>query len=390
MFSLPVLVYHHVNNIGEDITPNQFESQMAFLKEKKYKTIFIKDWIENKVIPNGNNIAITFDDGYVDNWIYAFPILKKYGLKATIFHTTARSMKNLEKRKNLDDVWNGNITEDNLFLLKNDWDTNKECVLNYEGSDQYLLWSEMRSMESTGLIDIQSHSHFHRDFFVSSDIVDFNRNVYFGVGWATDGDTRYGIPIYHRKSAMMARRYFDDVGLRNYIAEIVGGPEYFKGKAKHQYMKEIMPYVDSYSSKNYLKGSFEDKENQKKRIYDELVESRNMIEEKLDKKCSVICWPWGEYSILSLKIAKESGFKGAVTFSPGINIYGTYKAKWHIKRFPPEKDFNKFVRVITKLSNIIFVKHYALNLNAQKIIKKIFGKYKNKELLKSLNRRYKK
>ena len=33
-------------------------------------------------------IGLTFDDGYLDNWVFAFPLLKKYGMKATVFMAT--------------------------------------------------------------------------------------------------------------------------------------------------------------------------------------------------------------------------------------------------------------------------------------------------------------
>ena len=84
MKSLPVIVYHHVNNLGEDITEEQFEAQMRYFAEVGYRTVFLKEWIRHKIIPDGKMVAITFDDGYLDNWIYAYPILKKYGLKVDI------------------------------------------------------------------------------------------------------------------------------------------------------------------------------------------------------------------------------------------------------------------------------------------------------------------
>lgn len=86
--SFPILYYHAVNDKIEGIeelfvSPAEFEKQMAFLKKNNYTVITfdrIKDIqsIENPVI-------ITFDDGYEDNYTYAYPVLKKYGFQATIF-----------------------------------------------------------------------------------------------------------------------------------------------------------------------------------------------------------------------------------------------------------------------------------------------------------------
>ncbi len=88
---VPILYYHAVNdNINgmEElfVSPSEFDKQMELLKNNNYTVITFDDLdnlsgIEKPVI-------ITFDDGYEDNYTYAYPILKKYGFKATIFIVT--------------------------------------------------------------------------------------------------------------------------------------------------------------------------------------------------------------------------------------------------------------------------------------------------------------
>ena len=41
-------------------------------------------WLKGKNIPE-KSIVLTFDDGYADIWIYAYPLLKKYGMCGTVF-----------------------------------------------------------------------------------------------------------------------------------------------------------------------------------------------------------------------------------------------------------------------------------------------------------------
>jgi len=72
------------------VTPAMFEQQVAHLRHEctilslRQVTGFIK---ETKRFPV-NSVVITFDDGYLDNYTYAFPILEKYNVPATIFLTT--------------------------------------------------------------------------------------------------------------------------------------------------------------------------------------------------------------------------------------------------------------------------------------------------------------
>lgn len=91
---IPVLNYHCINNkiFGVKdmfVSVKNFEKQMKFLKSKGYNTITFEELgrVDNKKLKRP--IMITFDDGYKDNYTNAYPILKKYKLRATIFLITS-------------------------------------------------------------------------------------------------------------------------------------------------------------------------------------------------------------------------------------------------------------------------------------------------------------
>lgn len=121
-----VLNYHQIGNnfTPLSVPPQQFDEQMAYLKDNGYITITPEELYEgiegNLVLPE-RPVLITFDDGYVDNYINALPILKKYGMHATIFVVPG-------------------FTDNNA---------------------NYLTWDQLREMEKNG-INVQSHTLNHR------------------------------------------------------------------------------------------------------------------------------------------------------------------------------------------------------------------------------------
>ncbi|WP_319202529.1 polysaccharide deacetylase family protein [uncultured Ilyobacter sp.] len=95
-YEMPILMYHRVIKDesekgihGTYVTVDQFDEHMNILKDRGYETVVFEDLLKNKFKQrfdkNKKQIMITFDDGYEDNYNYAFPILKKYGFKAVVY-----------------------------------------------------------------------------------------------------------------------------------------------------------------------------------------------------------------------------------------------------------------------------------------------------------------
>ena len=85
-----ILNYHKIDDtfIALAVRPEDFDAQMKYLSEHGYHTITPDELYDslagNAELPE-NPVLITFDDGYEDNYKNAYPILKKYDFKATIF-----------------------------------------------------------------------------------------------------------------------------------------------------------------------------------------------------------------------------------------------------------------------------------------------------------------
>ena len=91
---IPVLCYHSVNPVSTSeaiITPSLLKEHLSYINNCGYTTLsldqFYNHILHNSPVPE-KSILITFDDGYMDNYYYAFPILKEFHMNATIFCIT--------------------------------------------------------------------------------------------------------------------------------------------------------------------------------------------------------------------------------------------------------------------------------------------------------------
>ena len=91
-----ILMYHAIGQsdapAGPFVMPaDRFAKQMSWLKRMGRQPITLAQFLEcqrEKRLPPARSVVITFDDGYADNYTYAFPILRQYGIPATIFLVT--------------------------------------------------------------------------------------------------------------------------------------------------------------------------------------------------------------------------------------------------------------------------------------------------------------
>ena len=126
-YSVPVLMYHSIDFNADksqlSVTPESFDKQMKFLKQRGFNIMTFAEYslmLEEGSRPRSRSVVITFDDGFENNYMNAYPVLKKYNIPAIIFVVT-------------------------------DW----------VGEKDMMSWTQIKELSQDSLIEIGSHTLNH-------------------------------------------------------------------------------------------------------------------------------------------------------------------------------------------------------------------------------------
>lgn len=129
---VPILMYHHIRInprpydplwAALNVRPEQLDSQLQYLSSHNFHTIFMDDLYNalmgKKILPD-NPIILSFDDGYSTFYDNAFPLLKKYKMKAIEF-----------------------------------------VITDVAGASAYLSWNQILQIDKSGLVEWGAHTRHH-------------------------------------------------------------------------------------------------------------------------------------------------------------------------------------------------------------------------------------
>nr|WP_319488520.1 polysaccharide deacetylase family protein [uncultured Caproiciproducens sp.] len=134
---LPILMYHSMLKDKAYqgvyvISPEIFEKDLQYLQKKGYTAIVMQDLLNyvNKKVPLPSKpVMITFDDGYYNNYLYAYPLIKKYNMKMVLSPI-------------------GYCTE--LF---------SQSVSPDHANYSHCTWDEVNEMIASGRVEVQNHTY---------------------------------------------------------------------------------------------------------------------------------------------------------------------------------------------------------------------------------------
>ena len=153
--ALPILMYHHVSPQPGLVTisPENFAAQMAWLAGNGYHCASGADleaFLAGRPLP-ARSVMLTFDDGYLDNYVHAYPILRRNGLHALVFAVTD---------------WLGDGTaravadESGVPPLLNHREC-YDCIKAGRLDEAVMRWSEILRTQAENVFEFHSHTASH-------------------------------------------------------------------------------------------------------------------------------------------------------------------------------------------------------------------------------------
>jgi len=315
---VPVLMYH---SIGIGSHPwvwsymserlDSFEELLRMLVEHKYRTIGLDElyaFMSGDEPLAQRSVVLTFDDGYLDNWVYIAPLLRKYGLKGVVYVSPEFVQESAEPRPTLEDVREGRLPESELETVG------------------FMNWAELRELDREGVLDVQSHAMTHTWYPASGEIVDFHRHMnchrYPWLSWNARPDRKpyylsedqqgfvpRGTPIFSHQKSMVVRRFFPDESLVKRITAYVRDELEASGEPLSTWQESVQKKFSADLDDGKVPGRFETTEQKDERILAELRDARAIIESRLDKTVSYLAWPGGGVDEGAIKHARTAGYK---------------------------------------------------------------------------------
>ncbi len=315
---VPVLTFHSVGMSKDNWIWNHlseraeiFERTLQRLRKGGYRTVTLSqlyDHMSGIQLCPPKSIVLVFDDGYLDNWVTVYPLLKKYGMCGAVYVNPEFVEPSEEIRPTIDDLEKGSRTG---------------AEMRQSG---FMSWAELKVANDAGVLDVQSHSLTHTWYFTGPKIVDYycteHAERYPWMQWNARPDrkpfylvedqTGYvptGAPVFEHEKSLIARKFFPDEDI---VQTIISRHNQHSGQRCIDHARNFSTYANLVSSilgTQPIPGYLESVTERKVRVRQELISSKSIIEEKLDKTVDYICWPGGGVDEGVKKMARQVGYR---------------------------------------------------------------------------------
>ena len=211
----------------------------------------------------------------------------------------------------------------------------------------------MKIMEESGMVDIQSHSMSHTWFYTSPKLIDFFSPIniqkqktwdkqYPWVSWNEKPEKKpfthnsnafnseqLGLPILEHGRSLGIKRFLPEDNIFSKISEFIKNNGEIFTKDWFSILKKKF---EELTNGKDIQGRYETNKEMEERYWYELLESKKIIEERLNKEVTVLCWPGGAYNETSIHISESAGYLASTIGSRERNSTDNRGKKY--KRIP--------------------------------------------------------
>jgi Polysaccharide deacetylase len=294
---LPVLHFH-------EAVPGRLEAQLQFLADNGYRTVdadAIGRLVRDGVHPGPFHVALCFDDGWASVWTVAGPLLRKYGFRAILYAIPERMQDAPQVRPTIEDGHPDPTAVDR--------------------SDVPLVtWPELRALQASGVLDVQSHTYSHAMIFCDPRLTGFVTPDYPATPRlsrplvSSNGPSQYqspaelGAPLFAQRSRMSdAVRVDVPETVRRALIERVrgaGGAAFFERSGWRRELTALAGRTASFARETPTE--------RERHIVEQLARSRDELNERLGiRTVRHVCLPWGVAGEVTMRALRATGYETA-------------------------------------------------------------------------------
>ena len=195
--TIPVLGYHsfykdksELKEVNPEFINNtkDFEKQIKYLYKHNYRSLSLDEfylWKKGKLNVKRKSVVITIDDGSLSNYMYAFDILKKYNMKASVFYI-GHTAKYYGKEKgsiydymSLDLIEKAKKEYPNIKFYSHSYNLHGRAIYDY--SDEEII-NDVKSMSEIDDFKYYAYPFGTRDSRIKNELKKNNYKLAFGFG----------------------------------------------------------------------------------------------------------------------------------------------------------------------------------------------------------------
>lgn len=312
------------------MSPARFEEHCRTLAEAGWRGVSLGEaeaWLDAGEPLPAKSILLTFDDGYLDNYFFALPLLHKYGHKGVVFAVSNRLEQEGPARASIEELLAGKAkapegVKNPQIVTSQGFRVRRDVFLNHE---------EARLADAQGTLALASHSRGHYGVCLGPEYKGFfkpgnmPRTFY-----RTESPMPWGMPNFRVRAGLANRAFLPDPEMTAAVCRLVpqdfdAAADFFADPGNE---RELEALVKGFEGRM---GRYETDAERRERMWREIAGGKKELEAVLGHSVKTLCWPWGEYCEEAEGLAREAGFRVFFTTREGVNPQGAAAAARRFK-----------------------------------------------------------